>query len=113
LRFCFEPGRLKGLLAAALLVLQATAAGTGIVATYLGASLCTSGLGRRHFPFGGLLAAERGEFCKERLAVGEEVFIARAKVVQPCFTIWRENEAILGTPAITQEPDIAFPAIAG
>jgi len=113
LRFCVEPGRLKGLLAAALLVLQATAAGTGIVATYLGTSLCTSSLHRRHFPFGGPLAPEGGEFCKERTAVGENVFIARAKVVQPWFAIWGENEAILGAPAIAQGPDLTFPAIAG
>ena len=53
------------------------------------------------------------ELSNKGSAVGKETFIARTKVIEPRFAIWRLEEAILGAPPITHIQDLAYLTILG
>ena len=98
---------------AAFLVLSAAATRTGVVAARLGNCPSSRSFCRRGLPFEGLTPPQGGELRNERLAVGEEAFIACTQVVQSRFAIRRLEDTVLRTPTMAHVQDLACLAIAG
>jgi hypothetical protein len=45
--------------------------------------------------------------------MSEKGFVSGTQVIEPGFAVGSVEEAVLGTLAMTGEPDLAFPAVAG
>ena len=67
----------------------------------------------RAAPWRRALAQQASHDLHRLVDVAEERLVARTEVVQPRLAVRRLDEAVLGTPPVAGEADVARPAVVG